>query len=81
MKQDIKTRFNRIKGQLSGLERMLDQEKDCAEILNQISAIRSAIDSLGTAILTQETVCLKIKKSERDKLNALLGRFIKNKLT
>jgi DNA-binding FrmR family transcriptional regulator len=60
---------------------MLDQEKDCAEILNQISAIRSAIDSLGTAILTQETVCLKIKKSERDKLNALLGRFIKNKLT
>ena len=81
MKQEIKKRFNRIKGQLNGLEKMIDQGQDCLEVLNQISAIRSAIDSLGTVILSQEANCLKIKKNERDKLNALLKRFIKNKLT
>jgi len=81
MEKEIKKRFNRIKGQLNGLEKMIDQKKDCLEILNQVSAIRSAIDSLGTIILNQETSCLKIKKRERDKLNALLKRFVKNKLT
>ncbi|PIR95827.1 hypothetical protein COT93_00360 [Candidatus Falkowbacteria bacterium CG10_big_fil_rev_8_21_14_0_10_37_18] len=81
MEQKIKKRFNRIKGQFNGLEKMIDQERDCLEVLNQISAIRSAIDSLGTIILSQEAICLKIKKSERDKLNTLLKRFIKNKLT
>jgi DNA-binding FrmR family transcriptional regulator len=81
MEPQIKKRFNRIKGQLNGLEKMIDQKKDCLETLNQISAIRSAIDSLGVIILNQEANCLKIKKIERDKLNALLKRFIKNKLT
>jgi len=81
MEPEIKKRFNRIKGQFNGLEKMIDQERDCLEILNQISAIRSAIDSLGTIILSQEATCLKIKKSERDRLNTLLKRFIKNKLT
>ncbi len=80
MEQDIKKRLNRIKGQLGGLEKMIDKKQDCNEILNQLSAIRSAINHLGSLILSRETACLKIKKGERDKLIGLLNRFIKNKL-
>jgi DNA-binding FrmR family transcriptional regulator len=81
MEPEIKKRFNRIKGQFNGLEKMIDRDQDCLEVLNQISAIRSALDALGTIVLSRETACLKIKKSQRDQLKALLERFIKNKLT
>jgi DNA-binding FrmR family transcriptional regulator len=77
MKSEINKRFNRIKGQFTGLEKMMDEKRDCLEILNQISAIRSAIGSLGGTILSRETSCLDIKKKDREKLDSLIKRFIK----
>ena len=47
----IKTRVNRIAGQVSGIQRMLEEERYCVEILNQIAAVRSALDALGIEVL------------------------------
>jgi DNA-binding FrmR family transcriptional regulator len=49
----IKTRVNRIAGQVAGIQRMLEEERYCVEILNQIAAVRSALDALGIEILTR----------------------------
>ena len=49
----IKTRVNRIAGQVAGIQRMVDEGRYCVEVLNQIAAVRSALDALGIEVLTQ----------------------------
>lgn len=44
-------RVRRIKGQANALESALTAEKDCAEILQQISAIRGAVNGLMNVVL------------------------------
>ena len=46
-----KKRVNRIKGQIDGIERMIDDRRYCVDILNQIKAARSALSSLEAEIL------------------------------
>jgi DNA-binding FrmR family transcriptional regulator len=44
--------LKRIAGQIAGVQRMIEQDRYCVDILNQISAIRSALDALGIELLT-----------------------------
>jgi DNA-binding FrmR family transcriptional regulator len=44
--------MRRIVGQVAGIERMIDDDRYCVDILNQISAARSALDALGIELLT-----------------------------
>lgn len=46
----LNQRINRIVGQLKGIQRMIDEKRDCQEILQQISAIKKAIDGLSKEI-------------------------------
>lgn len=48
----LKARINRIAGQVNGIGRMIDDDKYCIDILNQIAAARSALDSLGVTLLS-----------------------------
>ena len=49
----LATRVKRIAGQVAGIERMLEGGRYCVDILNQISAVRSALDALGIELLTR----------------------------
>ena len=40
-------RLNRIEGQVKGIQKMVDEERYCIDILTQISAVRSAINKVG----------------------------------
>ena len=46
-KAELRSRQNRLRGQLDGVERMLDQDRPCLEILTQISAAQEAIRGVG----------------------------------
>jgi DNA-binding FrmR family transcriptional regulator len=46
-KAELRRRLKRLKGQLDGIERMLDQDRPCLEILNQISAGQEALRGVG----------------------------------
>jgi DNA-binding FrmR family transcriptional regulator len=50
--KQLKTRLNRIAGQVSGIQKMLDEDRYCVDILNQIAAVRSALDAVGIELLT-----------------------------
>ena len=50
--ESIRRRTNRIAGQVAGIQRMIEEDRYCVDILNQISAVRSALDSLGVELLT-----------------------------
>jgi CsoR family transcriptional regulator, copper-sensing transcriptional repressor len=43
-RESIRRRANRIAGQIAGIQRMIEDDRYCVEILNQISAVRSALD-------------------------------------
>ena len=47
----LKNRLNRINGQLSGVARMLDENRYCGDILIQVAAIERALQSFGYIIL------------------------------
>ncbi|MCO6430191.1 MAG: metal-sensitive transcriptional regulator [Deltaproteobacteria bacterium] len=58
-------RINRIKGQLDGIRRMIEERKYCPDIITQTSAVRSAIASLETAILEKHLAsCVHAAMSE-----------------
>jgi len=72
-KKVLNTRLNRIEGQIRGLQRMIDEDKDCESILVQLSAIRGGIESVGSLILKNYlTLCIHRKaSSEADNVEAL----------
>jgi len=45
-------RMRRIAGQVAGIQRMVEKDRYCVDILNQISAVRAALDALGVELLT-----------------------------
>jgi DNA-binding FrmR family transcriptional regulator len=50
-KQAIGRRLRRIEGQIRGLQRMVDDDVYCIEILTQISAATKALESVALALL------------------------------
>jgi DNA-binding FrmR family transcriptional regulator len=45
------TRLRRIEGQIRGLQRMLEQGRECEDVLTQIMAVRSSIDQVGLLLM------------------------------
>ncbi len=52
VKDDLNTRLRRIEGQMRGVQRMLDEDRDCHEIVQQLSAAQAALRS-ATAVFVQ----------------------------
>ena len=52
VKKDATRRVNRIAGQVGGIQKMIEDDRYCVDILNQIAAVRSALDQLGVQMLT-----------------------------
>ncbi|WP_207653819.1 metal-sensitive transcriptional regulator [Tepidibacter mesophilus] len=50
-KDAIIKRLRRIEGQVKGIQKMINEDKYCVDILIQIAAIRSAIDKVGGIML------------------------------
>ena len=50
-KQAHVKRLHRIEGQVRGIERMVEEDRYCIDILTQIGAVTTALESLGMKIL------------------------------
>jgi len=51
---DTSKRINRIVGQLKGIQKMVEGKRNVIDILQQISAVKKAIDGLSKEILVTE---------------------------
>ncbi len=52
-KDALVKRLHRIEGQVRGIERMVEEERYCIDILTQIGAVSTALESLGLTLLDQ----------------------------
>jgi len=50
---DIKNRLRRVEGQARGLQKMLDENRSCEEVLTQLSAMRSAIGAIASILMVE----------------------------
>jgi DNA-binding FrmR family transcriptional regulator len=50
-KKKLLNRVRRIKGQVAAIERALDQEAECSDVLHNISACRGAMDALMAEVI------------------------------
>lgn len=54
-KPALQARLRRIEGQIRGLQKMLDDDRDCREVIQQLAAVRAAIETT-LALYTQSYV-------------------------
>ncbi|ACK42348.1 MULTISPECIES: metal-sensitive transcriptional regulator [Dictyoglomus] len=52
-KKEYLVALRRIEGQVRGLQRMIEEERDCKEIISQIAAVRSALKRVGILIVEE----------------------------
>jgi len=45
--EDVRKRLHRVTGQIEGVERMLDQGRECRDVISQISAATKALEQAG----------------------------------
>ena len=55
IKEQVKKRLARIEGQLRGVQKMIDEERDCKEIIQQLTAISSATHAASLHFLQAVT--------------------------
>jgi DNA-binding FrmR family transcriptional regulator len=48
----LKNRLRRVAGQVAGLQKMVEDDRYCVDILTQLAAVRSALDAVGVQLLT-----------------------------
>jgi CsoR family transcriptional regulator, copper-sensing transcriptional repressor len=66
IQEKVRGRIKRIAGQVAGVQRMIEEDRYCVDILNQISAVRSALDALGVEILTNHLkTCVLGRNNDR----------------
>ena len=47
------TRLKRSEGQLRGIQKMIEEERDCIDIITQLSAVRSSVDRVIELLITE----------------------------
>lgn len=75
-KKDLITRLNRIEGQIRGIRRMVEEDAYCVDILTQVSAASSAINSFSKELLSRHIkgcVAEDIREGHEDKVDELVG--------
>jgi DNA-binding FrmR family transcriptional regulator len=51
VKHSINTRLRRVEGQVRGLQKMIDEERYCADVLMQLSSVQEALRGVGRSLL------------------------------
>ncbi len=76
-------RMSKAIGHMEAIKKMIDNNRDCAELLIQLSAVRSAINNIGKLILQdhlEHCVMIAIEKDNKEvlvDLNKAINQFLK----
>jgi len=58
-------RLHRIAGQIGGIERMVDEERYCIDVLTQIHAVQAALDKVALGLLDDHSTPLRARRRPR----------------
>lgn len=73
--QSMVNRMKRVEGQIRGIQKMMDEEQNCKDIITQLTAVRSAIDrTIG--IIVSENLVECISKSDEEDTQKLIQEAV-----
>ena len=77
-KKNILNRLNKIEGQVKGIQRMIESDKQCGDVLTQISAVRAATNKVGILLLERYSKnCILNSINSKEKSNEeVLDEFL-----
>ena len=78
------TRLKRSEGQLRGIQKMMEEERDCIDIITQLTAVRSSVDRIIELMITENlTTCindpLEDPQAQNERLENAVKYLIKRK--
>ncbi|TSI03181.1 metal-sensitive transcriptional regulator [Lysinibacillus sp. BW-2-10] len=73
----VTVRMKKIEGQLRGILRMMEEERDCKEVITQLSAVRSAADRTIGVIVTDNLIdCISKEDAETFDKNTMVKQSV-----
>ncbi len=82
-KDQLLNRLKRVEGQVRGIERMVEEDRYCIDVLTQITAVQAALDKVGLALLDEHARHCVLGAAEDDRgektaeLMAAVGRIMR----
>ena len=76
----VLNRLSRAIGHMESIKRMVEEGRDCSEVLIQLSAVKSAINNTGKIILQDHCIVDAVEHGDRDAIKELekaIDRFMK----
>ena len=77
IKTNLKSRLNRIEGQVRAINRMIEEDVYCDDVLTQIRATRSALNSVAIKLLEQRIMNKVNQGAQEEAMEELLVTFQK----
>jgi DNA-binding FrmR family transcriptional regulator len=75
--KQVKNRVKRLEGQLRGVLRMMEEGKDCKEVITQLSAARSAIErSIGLVVSANLVECVRAADEQGDETDEIIKEAV-----
>jgi DNA-binding FrmR family transcriptional regulator len=72
-----KNRLKRIEGQVRGVLRMMEEDKDCKDVVTQLSAVRSAVDrTIAQIVALNLEQCLREKQEAGEDTSKIVEEAI-----
>jgi DNA-binding FrmR family transcriptional regulator len=85
LRKQVQQRLARIAGQVAGIQRMVEDDRYCVDVLVQVAAVRAALDQVGRRVLASHVeTCVadafgsgsaRERRRKLDELLDVLGRF------
>ncbi|QHS21896.1 metal-sensitive transcriptional regulator [Virgibacillus sp. MSP4-1] len=72
-----KNRMKRIEGQVRGLLKMMEEEKECRDVVTQMSAVRNALDRTAALIVSKNLEqCIREEKESEESSEDLIKEAV-----
>lgn len=85
VKEQLEKRLKRVEGQVKGIRKMIQEDKNCQDVLTQVAAARAALKMVGNLVLnhyavecmskSMQTEDMETRLDELQKLVKILTRF------
>lgn len=76
--RDIQIRLRRIEGQIKGIEKMIDGDNCCKDILIQVAAVRAAINKVGGLVIQNYAKTCFLSEYDKEVEKEKIEDFISN---
>ncbi|WP_088068838.1 metal-sensitive transcriptional regulator [Gottfriedia luciferensis] len=73
----VKNRVKRIEGQLRGILKMMEEDKECKDVITQLSAVRSAMDrTIGVIVSSNLVECVRLAEEKGENAEELVKEAV-----